>query len=330
MSTRDRTGEIKEVKARNPLRHRFGSYSLESLKSQWTKTGTSEGSTPDFYVIRAVTLLEVFTRGNIAELIDHGAEYANRAIELSKNLKMDFALVQGIQGRAITLGDIVAHNVSANSFGQMLGHFETLLDKKPIRPLLASAVDRWATEIKKKPSAPIIGDFDVLARSLTRLFEVRNILCHEIPKKPVYAASEIEGFLDEATRFTKALEEVLSFEMFGLTPLTQTEMNIAAGKNLRKKEEELNQLLGEIRTKVKVTDDARSRSAAPSADAGWMHSLDDAQEKWLSFRNAQCDFDTYLNQGGTIRPTLWAGEASRLTDIRIAELRSWLRRESDR
>jgi uncharacterized protein YecT (DUF1311 family) len=146
----------------------------------------------------------------------------------------------------------------------------------------------------------------------------------------VYAVSEVEGFLNEAIRFTKALEVVLSFEMFGLTPLTQTEMNIAAGKDLRKKEEELNQLLGEIRTKVKVTDDARSRSAAPSADAGWMHSLDDAQEKWLSFRNAQCDFDTYLNQGGTIRPTLWAGEASRLTNIRIAELRSWLRRESDR
>jgi hypothetical protein len=41
------------------------------------------GSTPDFYVIRAVRLLEVFTRGNIAELIDHGTEYANRAIELS-------------------------------------------------------------------------------------------------------------------------------------------------------------------------------------------------------------------------------------------------------
>src|SRR5580693_9499661 len=99
MSTRDRTGEIVEVKERNPLRHRFGSYSLDSLKAQWTRKGKSEGSTPDFYVVRAVTLLEVFTRGNIAELIDHGPDYANRAIELTKNLKMDFALVQGIQGR---------------------------------------------------------------------------------------------------------------------------------------------------------------------------------------------------------------------------------------
>jgi len=206
MSTRDRTGEILEVKERNPQSHRFGSYSLESLKSQWTKTGKSEGSTPDFYVIRAVTLLEVFTRGNIAELIDHGTEYANRAIQLSKDLKMDFALVQGIQGRAITLGDIVAHSVSVNSFGQMLGHFETLLDKKPLRTLLVGAVDRWAAEVLQKPSTPIISDFDVLARSLTRLFEVRHIVCHETPRKPVYSAGDVDGFLNGAIQFTKALE----------------------------------------------------------------------------------------------------------------------------
>jgi uncharacterized protein YecT (DUF1311 family) len=328
MSTRDRTGEILEAKERNPRRHQFGSYKIQSLKSQWTGTGKSEGSTPDFYVIRAVTLLEVFTRANIASLIDHGTEYGDRAIELSKNLKMDFALVQGIQGRAITLGDIVAHNVSVNSFGQMLGHFETLLDKKPLRPLLASAVDRWATEIEKKPSTPIINDFDVLARRLTRLFEVRHILCHEAPEKPAYAVGEVEGFLDEAIRFTKALEEVLTFEMFGLTPLTQAEMSAAAGENLGKKEEELNHLLTEIRAKVGIADDARSRRAAPRTDGSWLQSFDDAQGKWLSYRNAQCDFATYPVRLGSIRPTFWAGHAAELTEIRIAQLRSWLRRQS--
>ena len=325
MSTRDRTEEILEVKERNPLRNRFGSYSLESLKSQWAKTGKSEGSTPDFYIIRAVTLLEVFTRGNIAELIDHGTEYANRAIELSKNLKMDFALVQGVQGRAITLGDIVAHSVSINSFGQMLGHFETLLDKKPLRTLLAGAVDRWTVEIKKEPSVPIIADFDALARSLTRMFEVRHVVCHEIPRKSVYVVSEVDEFLSSAARFTKALEEVLTLEMFGLVPLTQTAMNIDAGERLTKKEDELKQLLSEIRARVKDKD---VRLPADPVD-GWLHRLEDAEGKWLSYRNAQCEFDTYRSRSGTIRPLLWAGEATRLTELRVTELRSWLERDSD-
>src|SRR5258708_34542442 len=102
---------------------------------------TNTGSTPDFYVITAVTLLEVFTRANIAELIDHGMEYTKRAIELSKNLKMDFALVQSIQGRVITLGDIVAQSVSVTPFPQILGDSESRL-AIPFRPLLVVAVVR--------------------------------------------------------------------------------------------------------------------------------------------------------------------------------------------
>lgn len=286
MSKRDRTGEIREVKERNPLGHRFGSYSLQNLKLRWTKTGKNNESTPDFYVIRAVTLLEVFTRGNIADLIDHGSEYTSRAIELSKNLKMDFALVQGIQGRVVTLGDIVAHSVPVSSFAQILEHFETLLGK-PLRPLLVGVGDRWATEIEKKPSEPIISDFDVLARSLTRLFEVRHILCHETPRNPVYAVGEVEDFLSEAIRFTKALQEVLTFERFGLVPLTQTDMNIAADKDLRKKEDELKELLAEIRARVRETDANPSSLTTGSADGSWLHCLDDAEEKWLSYRDAQ-------------------------------------------
>jgi uncharacterized protein YecT (DUF1311 family) len=328
MSARDRKGEILEVKERNPLRHRFGSYSLDSLKSQWAKTGKNDGTTRDFYIIRAVTLLEVFTRGNIAELIDHGMEYANRAIELSKNLKMDFALIQGIQGRAITLGDIVAHSVPVNSFAQILGYFETLLGKS-LRLLLLGAVDRWAIEIEKKPPGPIISDFDALARSLTRLFEVRHILCHETPRRPIYEVAEVEDFLTEAIQFTKALEEVLTFERFGLVPLTQTDMNIAAGQDLREKEEELDKLLAEVRARAKEKDETLPSFTSGDADATWLRCLNDAEEKWLLYRNAQCDFATYINRGGTIRPTLWAGEATRLTEARIAELQSWLKHDSE-
>lgn len=273
-------------------------------------------------------MLEVFTRTNIAELIDHGTEYANRAIGFSKNLKMDFALVRSIQGRAITLGDIVAYSVPVNSFTQIITHFETLIGK-PLRPLLVSAVDRWATKINKEPCEPIIGDFDLLIRSLGKLFEVRHILCHETPRKSVYTVAEVDKFLDEAIRFTKALEEVLTFERFGLVPLTQTDMNIAAGESLRKKQDELKQLLYEIRATLKTSDDKPLPGAAAIADGNSLHCLDDAEEKWLLYRNAHCDFATHLYRGGTIRPTLWAGEASRMTEIRIGELRSWLKRDSE-
>ena len=329
MTMRDRTSEIAEVKDRNPYGNRFGSYGFQRLRSDWQRTRSDKACTPDFYIIRAVTVLEVFTRTNVAELVDHGPEYANRALEFSKNLKIDYALVQSIQGRVVTLGDVVAHSVSVNSFGQMLGYFEILLDKKPLRSSLTSAVDRWATEIEQKPAEPIISDFDAMAACLGKLFEARHILCHEMPRKAPYSESEIDAFLTEAFRFTKALEEVVTFARFGLVPLTQTEMNVSAHEALRKRESELEEVVQSV--KAAVTRDGASISGAGRGRDGksWLECFDEAQKQWLAYRNAHTEFDTYSSRGGTIHPTLWAGEATKLTEVRLAELRGWLKHEAD-
>lgn len=39
-------------------------------------------------MIRAVTLLEVFTRAWVAELIDHGQPYLERVSEFKKDIKL--------------------------------------------------------------------------------------------------------------------------------------------------------------------------------------------------------------------------------------------------
>src|SRR5215475_244285 len=129
MNKRDHIAEILEIKQRSARTNDFASFKLSDLKRQWEKSHTSESCTPDFYVIRTVTLLEVFARTNIRKLIDHGGEYTKRAVELSRHVKIDFNLVQGIHDRAITLGDIIAHSVPLNSFAQIFGQFETLLGK---------------------------------------------------------------------------------------------------------------------------------------------------------------------------------------------------------
>jgi uncharacterized protein YecT (DUF1311 family) len=329
MNSRDRTQEILDVKQRDARWIRVGSYALENLQREWLKNRKSEACVPDFYVIRAVTLLEVFTRGNLADLIDHGKPFTDRAIDFSKHVKIDFALVRDIQGRMITLGDILALSAPVNSFGQIVSHFETLLGK-PLRPLLESAVDRWNTEVMKTSTGPIISDFDALARCVTRLFEVRHILCHEAPRKSVYKGSEVDEFLDKAIRLAKALHEVLTFERFGRVPLTQTEMNIAANEDLKKAEDEMNRLFATIEARVKDVGSKHASLRDSGADDSWLRHLTDVQEKWLSYRRAHCEFQTYLNRGGTIRPLLWAREANRLTELRIADLESWLKQDSEK
>jgi uncharacterized protein YecT (DUF1311 family) len=302
------------------------SINLWNLSKQWQQTARDHDSRPDFYLIRAVTILEVSTRKQLATLIDHSKYFTNRAVVLSKNFKMDFATVRDVQGRAITLGDIVAYSVPVNSFGQILDYYETLLGK-PLRPLLIAAVDRWRTEIEKQTPEPIIPDFDVSKKRLSRLFEIRHILCHELPEEQVYSISDVSEFLDDAVRFTKAIEEILTFEKYGLVPLTQIDMNIAAYERHKDKQKVLDLLLTSIRTYLTNRD--RDFAEFRPDEISLLSCFDDAQDKWVAYRKANSDIVAGMYWGGSMMPLIWAGEAARITESRITELQTWFDQESN-
>ena len=108
----------------------------------------------------------------------------------------------------------------------------------------------------------------------------------------------------------QALETVLDFEMYGLTPLDQTGMNIEADEKLRAKEQELDLLIDSIRSDISLVE-------------GESEALLDSQGKWRAYRNAHCDAVTRLNGDVTIRPLLWRNEARVITEQRILQLSAW-------
>ncbi len=154
-------------------------------------------------------------------------------------------------------------------------------------------MDRWATEVEQKPAEPIIADFENTAACLSRLFDVRHILCHEMPRRLPYSEGDIDGFLEEALRFTKALEEIITFEMFGRTPLTQTEMNVSAHETLKKKESELEGVLMDVKAEIKRSGDAISERLRERDNKSWLDCLEESQRKWLAYRDAHAEFDSY-------------------------------------
>jgi uncharacterized protein YecT (DUF1311 family) len=149
-----------------------------------------------------------------------------------------------------------------------------------------------------------------------------------VPTKPVYQREEVSLLLDAAERFSKALEEVVTFEKFGLVPLDQTSMNIAAAKQLKASEDQLAELFTLIRTRVdehgKTMFQVQDFRAPNQSVSEWIKKFEESQEKWLAYRNLFIEFTTYQNLGGTILPTLWASQAKTMTEKRTAELRSWL------
>lgn len=324
MNQRDRIEEIAQSKKRNSQWHGSMSFDLSRLKMHFEKNPDTRIAYSDFYLVRCVTYLEVFTRHHIVKLVDHSKKYTERAIELAKNFKMDFAVAQGIQGRAVTLGDIIAYNIPVSQFEQIISHFETLLGRK-LRPLLIESYDRVDVEIWQKPKAPIIEDYDQMCARLTRLFEVRHIICHELPSDGVYAEDEVLNFLGAAICFAKAMEEVLSFEKYGLTPLTQQAMNARAYEESQQSSRELDEILAKVRGSVGDTD---MSLMPPGVKFTELEAFDDWQQKWKQYMHAEAEFMAYQSHGGTIWPTLYESYLTSMTRSRIEALDLWLERES--
>lgn len=311
MANRDRAAEILEVKRRGQRDALSVHYDLKSLRDHWHVFSEPGSQVAGFFPVRAVTLLEVFTRAWIATIVDYGSPYVERAVAFTKNVKLDYELVRAIQGRTITLGDTIAHSISLNSFSQLAASFETLIER-PFVPLISLAIDRWAVESRKESPKPIITDSTAMCAAIERLFEVRHILCHEYPRERVFRPEEISRLLDAASEFTAATTEACTELLYGKVPLSNAEMKEVAHEKWQETEAELNRIIPAIKA---------------NGDEEACRILDEGQQCWLSYRERQCALRADLARGGTLSGLLWLREAKDVTDARVKELRWYLERK---
>jgi len=237
-----------------------------------------------------------------------GEPFLGRGIALSKNLpKPDYELVREIQGRTITLGDVIAHSVSLSSFGQMAAAFETLINESFVL-CLSRTVDRW----KGDGQEPIISDAEAMVVVLGRLFRIRHILVHENPNHGVCAVDDITVMVKAAADFAYAAKEACTEILFGKLPRTNVEMQQAADNQWKKLDNELSCVLEQL---------------AARQDEEGKNLLEDAQSRWAAYRDAQCSFRADSARGGTMEGLLRLYEARDLTDARLKQMKWYVERE---
>lgn len=180
-----------------------------------------------------------------------------------------------------------------------------------MRPLLEAAVDRWKIEIMNEPAVPIIEDYDKACGSVSKLFELRHAICHEIRKLTGDEIAELPTLLQSLTSFVHALEEVLTKIAFGEVPLTQSAMNVAAGQRLTEADDKMNQVLAKLRERYQ-------------SEPRQLKLLKATQTAWKRYRKLQSLFRHDPIGGGTIGPMVRALEAEELTRERTERLRIFL------
>jgi len=88
---------------------------------------------------------------------------------------------------------------------------------------------------------------------------------------------------------------------------TTVEMRDCAGKEYKQADAELNAVYKQLMSTL--------------SDKAEQAALKSAQQAWLKYRDANCEFDAFENRGGTIYPVVYTSCLTAMTRARTKELR---------
>lgn len=310
--TRDIIQEIADIRQRR----RFGSAMSElplrlfALEHAFKEHDKSESELIRYFPVALIACVEGYSRMAIKDLIDTGEPYLSNAEKPASSLKLDFSVLRAVHGKAITVGELVAHAVSLSRLEHIEGVLSSLIGTGFLQAL-RTTTDRWAHEIRGKPETPILAKPDEVFADLARTFELRHIICHEIASAYEIETEEVARCFESCVAFLRAADEFISETIHPGAPLTQTDMNIAAGKSLAEARAQLAQAVTSVQSRL---------------DNAELSAFNESQEKWQLYSDAWAAFVAGERaNSGTIWPLIYAGAAEASVENRLKEVNGWKR-----
>jgi len=311
--THDTIAEIAQVRERR----RFGSaiaelpHRLFVLESAFKSHDKGNEELTRYFPVALVACMEGYFRLAIKELVDAGEPYLSNAERPASALKLDFTLLRAVHGKTVTIGDLVGHGVPLSR----LEHIDSTMSSLLGRPFIAglrTVHDRWSVEVRGESPTPMLVKPDNVFSQVARTFELRHIICHELASAHEVGYEEVADCFEGSVAFLKAADELVSETLHPNAPLTQTDMNIAAGQSLNQARAALNEAFNNLKIRL---------------DEKEIVAIGAAQDRWEEYCNAWAEFDAMQVEGGTMWPLVRAGAEEAMVRKRTEELLSYRRME---
>ncbi|MBB3352678.1 uncharacterized protein YecT (DUF1311 family) [Rhizobium sp. BK049] len=280
---------------------------ISELAKAWEARPPGETFIGDHVVVRLATIVEVFVRSMVGQMVDSSEEvFAERSRLLVKDLKLDFIFADGIERQKFSPGDIVAHAISLSSVDAVMKVLTALLPNA--KEELRTSHRRWTEDQERFPLEPIIKDIDATMRLLSGIFTARHILVHELSGQRPYGDEDVANFCSAAAAFIEACDWITVKHIEGTLPFTQTQMTMDAVQNLQAAEDEVASLLATIREIPGIN----------------LQLLEESQAAWEEFCKRDAAFFASFAEGGTLHPMLVAEWRQALADERAESLQEFI------
>ncbi|MBV7417147.1 DUF1311 domain-containing protein [Comamonas sp. CMM03] len=312
--TRDIIEEIAQVRQRRRFGRAIAELPLRlfALERAFKEHDQKNEELTRYFPVALIACIEGYFRLAIKELVDAGEPYITNAERPASSIKLDFAVVRAIHGKAITVGELVGHSVPLSRLDHIESSMSSLLGASFLDRMRMIS-DRWDHEVRGEPERPILSNPDEVFAGVAKAFELRHIICHEIASAHEILYQDVARCFECCVAFLRAADELVSETLHPGAPLTQSDMNVAAGELLAEARQSMAQAVSDLRARL-------------SGDE--LAAFNDAQAAWEEACTAWAEFDAMEVKGGTMWPTVRAGSEAELVKGRTDELRSY-RRMSD-
>ncbi|MBV8271912.1 MAG: hypothetical protein JO067_06535 [Cupriavidus sp.] len=263
-----------------------------------------------YFPVAAIAVLETHFKVIVATVIDSGPPYLERGLNLVRDKLMSAAdALPLLHRKNISAGDIVSHSLPFNSIASLERAYCALFDKD-LKNVVQQIEDPYVIRTGLESRGPIVPDVITLWAGLARTFERRHILAHESAEQFSISYEESREAVTCVTEFVKAIDAILWETIWKDRPLTQYEMNVSAGKELR---DARDVLAARMRKALKIATEDGQRARFRR-----MHFSRRAYFKqWIEWQDEQFT-------AGSIRPLLTANGRTLALKCYIKELSNWI------
>ncbi|WP_250519631.1 lysozyme inhibitor LprI family protein [Caballeronia sp. NCTM1] len=258
-------------------------------------------------VVSVIAALQTYVRGTVISLCDLGSDYRTRAAGL---IPEKFSLKDALEwtgGSGATFGELVAHTASCSSITDIFHWLDGLLGRSLARAL-HGIISPYDQRNKVPGASPVIPDVNAAIATISRAFELRNILAHEAAATLRIRRSACLEIVNAVRDFIFGVDAVLWATAYAHLPLTQFEMNVHAGEELGRARRDLEAALQDARD----ISPAETRRWLMANQAEWQRVLDDWHDH------------TYRTLDGTIWPAVGAAELTKVVRSRRDQIAAWV------
>jgi len=274
----------------------------ESFKS--AKSGPPE--LLRYFPVALVASVEWLLRASVAELIDYGPPYSDRAVNL-QDRPIDIETLAAIHGKKVSFGEIVAHMLPVSRIEHVDGCMSRLLGT-PFKAVISNVKDRHLTDLVGDDIPPIIDDVNETYKYVEKTFELRHIYCHEAAQDNFPSGELIEKCIFHSDKFLDAMDWAVSDIVTPDMGFSTVGMVDVEERARQKAQEQLELAISEI----KATGDDKVYNAFLISQAAWER-----------FRNAEATVAAAEYDGGSFASVAYAKVLKRLTQERASAVKEF-------